>query len=208
MRPGHLDSLVYIPLPDYDSRVSIFKANLRKSPVAPDVDIIKLARATEGFSGADIAEICQRAAKNAIREDIAIDVARARFEAEEEEVPASLSAGVQCIARSHFEEAMSRARRSVTDAQVCLLLLSSPFFSPLFSLLSSLSSLLSPLFSLLSLSSLLFTRTALTPTPLLSSLSPLPSLPCRWSSTRSSSRSRPRTRPTLAASAKRTESKG
>ena len=35
MRPGRLDQLIYIPLPDELSRESIFKANLRKSPVAP-----------------------------------------------------------------------------------------------------------------------------------------------------------------------------
>ena len=34
MRPGRLDQLIYIPLPDEASRLSIFKANLRKSPVA------------------------------------------------------------------------------------------------------------------------------------------------------------------------------
>ena len=166
-RPGRLDQLIYIPLPDYDSRVSIFEANLRKvcgkmvasseithqsmswcqesmrerfkkvlnttfserwyvfgavkgffkikkkglphqvafplykgrlrafalktappvgiplvqdparfslvpphpqSPVAEDVNLEVLAKVTQGFSGADITEICQRAAKNAIRE--------------------------------------------------------------------------------------------------------------------------------------------
>lgn len=40
LRPGRLDQLIYIPLPDEASRVQIFKANLRKSPVAP-VSLIK-----------------------------------------------------------------------------------------------------------------------------------------------------------------------
>lgn len=39
-----------------------------QSPVADDVSMDMLARATQGYSGADITEICQRAAKNAIRE--------------------------------------------------------------------------------------------------------------------------------------------
>jgi len=77
-RPGHLDQLIYIPLPDYKSRVSIFRANLRKSPVKPAVDIEQLASATEGFSGADITEICQRAAKNAIRESVNAGIERAK----------------------------------------------------------------------------------------------------------------------------------
>jgi transitional endoplasmic reticulum ATPase len=118
-RPGRLDQLIYIPLPDYLSRVSIFKANLRKCPVADDVDVEKMSRATEGFSGADLTEICQRAAKNAIRESVNFGIARARSikdgdidEDEPETDP------VPFIRRDHFEEAMSRARRSVSDADI------------------------------------------------------------------------------------------
>lgn len=60
MRPGRLDQLIYIPLPDELSRLSILKAVLRKSPIAPDVDLNHLAKVTKGFSGADLTEICQR----------------------------------------------------------------------------------------------------------------------------------------------------
>ena len=67
LRPGRLDQLIYIPLPDDPSRNQIFKAALRKSPVAPDVDLAQLVKYTNGFSGADITEICQRACKYAIR---------------------------------------------------------------------------------------------------------------------------------------------
>ena len=70
LRPGRLDQLIYIPLPDEDSRHQIFKACLRKSPISKDVDLRALARYTQGFSGADITEICQRACKYAIRENI------------------------------------------------------------------------------------------------------------------------------------------
>ena len=63
LRPGRLDQLIYIPLPDEGSRRQIFKAVLRKSPVAPDVDMDLLVKYTSGFSGADITEICQRACK-------------------------------------------------------------------------------------------------------------------------------------------------
>ena len=49
LRPGRLDQLIYIPLPDLKSRMAILKANLRKSPVAKDVDLNYLAKVTEGF---------------------------------------------------------------------------------------------------------------------------------------------------------------
>ena len=70
IRPGRLDQLIYIPLPDLASRTAIFKAALRKAPISEDVDIEILSRSTHGFSGADITEICTSASKLAIREAI------------------------------------------------------------------------------------------------------------------------------------------
>ncbi len=117
MRPGRLDQLIYIPLPDRDSRISIFKANLRKSPVAEDITFEQLADVTDGFSGADITEICQRAAKNAIRDAITADIERQKRvedgELTQEEADA-LPDPVPFITRAHFEASMSKARRSVT----------------------------------------------------------------------------------------------
>jgi transitional endoplasmic reticulum ATPase len=117
MRPGRLDQLIYIPLPDHESRVSIFKANLRKSPIADDVNLQQMADATEGFSGADITEICQRAAKNAIRDSITAQIERQkRVEAGEltQEEADALPDPVPSITAAHFEASMSKARRSVS----------------------------------------------------------------------------------------------
>lgn len=121
-RPGRLDQLIYIPLPDLESRLSIFKANLRKSPVAHDVNLTTLAMATEGFSGADITEICQRAARNAIRESVDSGKARARrlatgVSSESRDSDPSWDP-VPFIRRDHFEEAMARARKSVSAADI------------------------------------------------------------------------------------------
>jgi len=72
LRPGRLDQLIYIPLPDQPSRLGILKANLRKTPLSKDVDLNFIAQITDGFSGADITEICQKAAKSAVRDVIFI----------------------------------------------------------------------------------------------------------------------------------------
>ena len=74
LRPGRLDQLIYIPLPDEPSRLATFKAALRKFSVAPDVDLNLLAKNTHVFSRADLTEICQRAAKLAIRESIEANI--------------------------------------------------------------------------------------------------------------------------------------
>merc|ERR1711937_614102 len=71
LRPGRLDQLIYIPLPDLPARQGILESTLKKSPIAPNVPMSFLAQKTEGFSGADLAEFCQRAAKAAIRDAIA-----------------------------------------------------------------------------------------------------------------------------------------
>ena len=70
IRPGRLDQLIYIPLPDRGSRTNVLKAVLRKSPIAPNISFEFLAELTDGFTGADITELCQRATKAAIRESI------------------------------------------------------------------------------------------------------------------------------------------
>ncbi|KAI1783712.1 AAA ATPase [Ganoderma leucocontextum] len=118
-RPGRLDQLIYIPLPDEPSRLSILKAALRKSPVAQDVDLSFLSKHTHGFSGADLTEICQRAAKLAIRESIESDIRKAREKREKEEEgdvemeeDENEEDPVPVITRDHFEEAMRFARRS------------------------------------------------------------------------------------------------
>jgi SpoVK/Ycf46/Vps4 family AAA+-type ATPase len=70
MRPGRLDQLIYIPLPDIDARRAIFQAACRKSPVSKKLSWQKLAAATDGYSGADINSICQLAVKLSVRERI------------------------------------------------------------------------------------------------------------------------------------------
>ncbi|CAM1321106.1 VCP (predicted), partial [Pycnogonum litorale] len=74
LRPGRLDQLIYIPLPDEKSRENILRANLRKSPISDEIHLDYLAKVTHGFSGADLTEICQRACKMAIRESIEKDI--------------------------------------------------------------------------------------------------------------------------------------
>jgi transitional endoplasmic reticulum ATPase len=127
MRPGRLDQLIYIPMPDGENRKSILRSILRKSPVAKDVDIDYLAEVTDKFTGADLTEICQRAAKMAIREAIekTIEKKRAAEAAAAAAGGATLDAmeddgvdPVPEITAKHFESAMRDARRSVSDADL------------------------------------------------------------------------------------------
>merc|ERR1719217_1418787 len=112
LRPGRLDQLLYIPLPDQPSRQSVLTANLRKSPVAPNVPLWFLAQKTEGFSGADLSELCQLAAKAAVRDLIATEeLNKGDPNAMDEDQQPEIS-------RKHFEEAFGLARRSVNQAEL------------------------------------------------------------------------------------------
>jgi transitional endoplasmic reticulum ATPase len=121
MRPGRLDQLIYIPMPDYESRLSVLRSVLRKTPVSKDVDLQYLAAQTEKFTGADLTEICQRAAKLAVREDIMRSVERDRIREEAEREGVVMDTDVEDedqvpeILPAHFEEAVRNARRSVSD---------------------------------------------------------------------------------------------
>lgn len=108
MRPGRLDQLVYIPLPDYKSRVKILQAKLGKAPLGEDVNVEQIAERTEGFSGADMTEICQRAAKFAIRDSIRASIANK--DKEEDPVP--------FLTKKYFDKALENARRSVTQTEI------------------------------------------------------------------------------------------
>eukprot|EP00522_Entomoneis_paludosa_P008597 CAMPEP_0172442370 /NCGR_PEP_ID=MMETSP1065-20121228/2818_1 /TAXON_ID=265537 /ORGANISM="Amphiprora paludosa, Strain CCMP125" /LENGTH=865 /DNA_ID=CAMNT_0013192209 /DNA_START=198 /DNA_END=2795 /DNA_ORIENTATION=+ len=122
IRPGRLDQLIYIPLPDLKSRIAIFKAQLRKAPIDPEVDVEVLARSTHGFSGADISEICTTASKLAIREAILATEERSKkIEAGEigEDEPNEVGENM-IITKRHFNFAMGRARRSVSEKDLAL----------------------------------------------------------------------------------------
>jgi len=78
MRPGRMDQKIMIDLPDHKARVGVLKASLRKSPLDPEIDLDWFAERTDGYSGADLANICKNAAKVAIAITIKNEVEKER----------------------------------------------------------------------------------------------------------------------------------
>jgi katanin p60 ATPase-containing subunit A1 len=62
-----LEKRVYIPLPTENGRIGMFKINLEGIELDPYVDFIELAKLTEGYSGADISNVCREAAMMPMR---------------------------------------------------------------------------------------------------------------------------------------------
>lgn len=69
LRSGRFDRQIHVELPDYPERVEIFKVHLKALKLEKDFDLTFLAKQTPGFSGADIANVCNEAALIAARRD-------------------------------------------------------------------------------------------------------------------------------------------
>jgi len=67
LRPGRFDRVIEVPLPNLKGRYDIFKIHTRRMKLAKDVELMELAKLTEGATGADIKAICTEAGYNAIR---------------------------------------------------------------------------------------------------------------------------------------------
>jgi len=68
-RPGRFDRTLLVLPPDAEARAGVFRFHLRERPVA-GIDLAKLARLTDGYSGADIAHVCETAAESALLDSV------------------------------------------------------------------------------------------------------------------------------------------
>ena len=102
LRPGRLDRLVEVPLPNLDARRRIFEVHARDRPIG-DVDFDRLAARTDGYTGSDIAAVVREACLLAL--ESAVDVAG---ETTVEQVEVT-------VGPAEFEAALDAVGRSVTD---------------------------------------------------------------------------------------------
>jgi transitional endoplasmic reticulum ATPase len=96
---------------------------MRKVACAPNINFDALGHATEGFSGADIAEVCNRATRYAIKLCLAEHVEREKkkevYMREGLPIPAELDdESLYTVTQAHFSLAMREARKSVSEADI------------------------------------------------------------------------------------------
>lgn len=92
MRPGRLDELIYVGVPDKAGRERILKIQTGKMPLAADVDLGEVAARTDRFTGADLEDVVRRAGLAALRESL----------------------GNKEVTMAHFEAALADSRATVT----------------------------------------------------------------------------------------------
>jgi transitional endoplasmic reticulum ATPase len=94
LRPGRFDRLLYVPPPDEAARAEILKIHTRATPLDEDVSFDLLAERTLGYTGADLAAVCQEAALISLQEDLA----------------------ARHVSAHHFAAALEKVHRSAADA--------------------------------------------------------------------------------------------
>lgn len=72
LRAGRLDKKVYVPVPDFEARLALFSLYLMKRPTEIGIDLESLAKLTENYASVDIKNICDNAARKALKEKIRI----------------------------------------------------------------------------------------------------------------------------------------
>jgi len=70
LRPGRFDRLIYVDAPDFESRLKILEVHSKDMPLDSKVSLKHFAQITEGYSGADLENVCREAGMQAIRENM------------------------------------------------------------------------------------------------------------------------------------------
>ncbi|RLJ09125.1 MAG: hypothetical protein DRP13_01160 [Candidatus Aenigmatarchaeota archaeon] len=96
LRPGRFDRQIFVPAPDEKARLEILKVHTRDMPLSKDVDLKKLAKETEGCSGADLEALVREAGLEALRK----------------------SFRAKAVTKKDFESALKKIRPSITPELV------------------------------------------------------------------------------------------
>nr|XP_012639627.1 spermatogenesis-associated protein 5 isoform X1 [Microcebus murinus] len=94
MRPGRIDRIIYVPLPDAATRKEIFNLQFHSMPISKEVDLNELILQTDTYSGAEIIAVCREAALLALEEDIQAN----------------------CIMKKHFTQALSTVTPRIPES--------------------------------------------------------------------------------------------
>src|SRR3989338_6925493 len=115
LRPGRFDRQIPVPTPDEKARLQVLKVHTKDMPLTKDVSLDKLAKETEGFSGADLEAYVREAAMNAMRKDIdSKEVARKDFEAVFKEMKPSVSEDMN----KYYETMMKKKKQQKMEEDI------------------------------------------------------------------------------------------
>ena len=102
LRPGRFDKIVYVPNPDAVTRVKILEIHTKGKPISRDIDLNRISKVTEGFSGADVASVTNTAISLVLHEFLQ------KYPSPEEATKHSSEA---LVSQRHFEDAVRKIKK-------------------------------------------------------------------------------------------------
>jgi transitional endoplasmic reticulum ATPase len=111
MRPGRFDKIIEISVPDAETREAIFKVHTKRMPLDKSIDLRKLAEATEGYTGAEIENICREAGMEAIRKRMKASAVVLEGKKGGNETPAEEAPYV--VTKEDFDHAISEVKPAI-----------------------------------------------------------------------------------------------
>ncbi|HLD83915.1 MAG TPA: CDC48 family AAA ATPase [archaeon] len=115
LRPGRFDRQILVPTPEEKARLQVLKVHTGNMPLSKDVSLEKLAKETEGFSGADLEAYVREAAMNAMRKDInSKEVSKKDFEAVFKEMRPSVSEDMN----KYYESTLKKRKQQKMEEDV------------------------------------------------------------------------------------------
>ena len=108
LRPGRFDRVLKVPAPDKKARLQILKLHTAHNPLAPDVDLERIAERTDGYTGADLAGVASTAVMVAIEEHVG------KYKTPDE---VTKHTGEIKVTAKHFDKALEKAKPSSQEAK-------------------------------------------------------------------------------------------
>jgi SpoVK/Ycf46/Vps4 family AAA+-type ATPase len=115
LRPGRFDKIIYVPPPDFNERVDILKVHMARKPLSEDMDLKKIAKRTEGFSGADLANLVKEGATNAMRRSMETKQITSITQKDFMDVLPRIKPSISITMKEEYERIKMRYERKVHD---------------------------------------------------------------------------------------------
>jgi SpoVK/Ycf46/Vps4 family AAA+-type ATPase len=115
LRPGRFDKIIYIAPPDYSERIDILKVHIAGKPMGDKINLEELAKRTEGFSGADLANLVKEAATSAMRRSMQTQKITSITQKDFSEILPRIKPSISLTMKEEYERIKMRYERKAHD---------------------------------------------------------------------------------------------
>ncbi|MFO8109470.1 MAG: AAA family ATPase [Thermoplasmata archaeon] len=117
LRPGRFDKIIYVSPPNKEERKEILRIHFKSKPISKNIDVDKIARKIEGFSGADIANLAKESATMAMKSSLVSGKVKKITENEINRILRKINPSITPSMKEEYERVRSRYERKMHDAK-------------------------------------------------------------------------------------------